>query len=100
MVTDDDRVVREQADRLISAAREQQTEEPRIFAIPAIDFEAVSYTDMISWSGPVTQPPLLRDLSDGQLRDIVQASMAIPPYPFTPRRWRGPCAPSLRRARR
>ena len=69
MVADDDRVVREQAVRLISAAREQQTEEPRIFAIPAINFEAVSYTDMISWCGPVTEPPLLRDLSDDELRE-------------------------------
>ena len=81
MVDDDDGVVREQAIHHISAAREKLIEELRVFAIPPINFEAVSYVNMISWCGPITQPPLLRDLGDSELQNIARAPIAVPPHP-------------------
>ena len=81
MVADDDGVVREQAIHHISAAREKLTEELRVFAIPPIKFEAGSYVNMISWCGPITQPPLLRDMSDSELQNIAIAPIAVSPYP-------------------
>ena len=65
----------------LSAAREKQTEELRIFAIPTIAFEVVSYMGMISLCGPITQHPLPRDLSDSELRNIVPVPIAVLPYP-------------------
>ena len=65
----------------LSAAQEKQTEELRIFGTPTITFEAVSYMGMVSLCGPITQPPLLRNLSVSELRNIVPVPIAVLPYP-------------------
>ena len=64
----------------LSVAREKQTEEVRIFAIQTITFELVSYMGIIFLCGSITQPSLLRDLSDSELRNIVPVPIAVPPY--------------------
>ncbi|KAF0288495.1 hypothetical protein FJT64_013150 [Amphibalanus amphitrite] len=82
MVADEDRAVRERAVRLIRAARQHETEDScRVFAVPAINFEATVYTELVDWNEPISQPPLLRDLDDAELLDLVDAPMVVPPYP-------------------
>ena len=82
MVADRDRAVRERAVSLISAARQQQAEDScRVFAVPAINFDATVYTELIGWDDPVSRPPLLRDLGEAELLLVADAPLAIPPYP-------------------
>ena len=82
MAADRNRAVRERAVSLISAARQQQTDNScRVFAIPAINFDATVYTDLIGWGEPVSQPPLLRDIGEAEMLRIADAPFVVPPYP-------------------
>ena len=51
-------------------------------AVLTIDFDATVYTELITWVwyGPVSQPPLLRDLSDAELRSISDTPMVVLHY--------------------
>ncbi|XP_043238696.1 uncharacterized protein LOC122390101 [Amphibalanus amphitrite] len=81
MVTDSERAVREKAVQHIGAARQLHAEEVRPFVIPVVNFDATTYTDLISWDGRITQPPLLRDLSHSELVHVMDAPLTVPPYP-------------------
>ena len=82
MVSDDSRETREKAVTLIRAARLQVTEDVRSFELPDINFAAAGYMDLIDWSSvDVTEPPLLRDLSDDDLQEIVDTPAVLPLYP-------------------
>ena len=81
MATDSERAVREKAVRHIGAARQLHAEEVRPFVIPVVNFDATTYTDLISWDDRLTQPPLLRDLSRSELVHLMDAPLTVPPYP-------------------
>ena len=84
MVADEDRESRTEAIRHIRAARQRgkQEQEVRSFSLPTINFDAQRYVDLIDWAAEdVTEPPLLRGLSDSELGEISAASLRIPAYP-------------------
>ena len=84
MVADEDREHRTEAIRHIRAARDKgkHEQEVRSFSLPTINFNAQRYTDLIDWAAEdVTEPPLLRDLSDSELCEISAAPLQIPAYP-------------------
>ncbi|XP_043230069.1 uncharacterized protein LOC122385687 [Amphibalanus amphitrite] len=83
MVADGDAGVRQEAVRHIQAARQRETEDVRPFRLPELNFSASAYTEVISWSPPesVTQPPLLRHLTDEQLQAIEHSPLQLPNYP-------------------
>ena len=82
MVADDAPETRQKAVRLISEARQRQRREVRSFQLPLLNFEAQHHTDLIDWnSSDVTEPPLLRELSELQLQAIETGPAAPPEYP-------------------
>ena len=82
MVADDDTEIRVEAVRQIRAARQRETEDVRPFRLPALNFGASRYSELISWSTEaVTQPPLLRHLTDDELQAIERTPLQVPSYP-------------------
>ena len=82
MAADSSRETRERAVALIRAARLWETRDVRAFKLPVLNFRAEHYADLIDWSSlEVTQPPLLRDLSDGDLEEIAEVPVVLPAYP-------------------
>ena len=82
MVADEDPEPREEAVGLIRSARQVDSQEVRNFTIPSINFSATRYTELIDWSKEkITQPPLLRDLSDVELQAIERNPWQAPCYP-------------------
>ena len=54
---------------------------PRQFRPPIINLEAASYTEMIDWTGPKTEPPLTMDLTELELLEIIEKPLVLPPFP-------------------
>lgn len=86
MVTDGDESVRRRAVQRIREARQQElandTGKVRRFELPAVKFDASVYTEIIDWDKvTVTQPPLLRQLSEEDLVRIEQEPLSLPAYP-------------------
>ena len=48
------------------------------------DLNATAYTELTSWVGPVSQTPLLRDLSDAELMNNSDTAIAVLHYPVGP----------------
>ena len=75
MLNDDDLSVRELALEKIRAAREERmidgTNAVRLFKAPSLTFNANNYTDLVDWTTGVTEPPLLRGVSDSNLCDFI-----------------------------
>ena len=82
MVADNDAEIRLKAVRHIQAARQRETEDVRPFRLPKLDFSASSYSELINWTAEtVTQPPLLRHLTDDDLQAIQHTPLQLPSYP-------------------
>lgn len=62
---------RQQAFDRIVKARESQASSTRIFKIPTINMAAETYVDMIDWESPITDPPLMKSISNTDLRSII-----------------------------
>ena len=72
MVNYDSHVIRRLAWEMILKARleSRNLSQLRVFMIPELDFNAKSYYEIISWSKAlITQPPLMRDIYDQELRE-------------------------------
>lgn len=74
MITDERQHVRELALRRVMKFKINSTSnEIRIFNVPAINFDAEDYTELINWQIPnLTAPPLLKNLSCEDLKDIIR----------------------------
>ena len=54
----------------------------REFQFPKINFKATSYPNLINWKkATFTEPPMTLDLSDEELRGLVEKPLFVPPYP-------------------
>lgn len=57
-------------------ARAENTQELRTFKVPALNFDAKDYTDLITWQDcKITEPPLTSNLSDETLKEIVKSGL-------------------------
>lgn len=74
MITDDKRHIRELAARRVLKARSMsQLPSPRLFEVTDINFGASNYIDMINWQQTITEPPILKQLTDQEIQQIVQS---------------------------
>lgn len=74
MITDEKKHVRELAARRILKARSTtQPPTPRLFQVPLIDFNASTYIDLINWQENLTEPPILKNLSDQEIQNVVES---------------------------
>lgn len=73
MIADPRKHIRELGLRRIIAARARNKEKTvRRFEIPAINFSATEYVDLINWQNiRVTEPPLTKHLTDEDLRRLI-----------------------------
>ena len=84
MLGDDREVIRRRAVLLIRSAREKydQTDHPRQFRPPVLNFKAEFYFDMVKWDKVVvTEPPLTMDLDEIELLEIIGTPLQLPHYP-------------------
>lgn len=74
MITDPENPrYRELAVRRIIKARTNKQQEVRFFRVPAINFKATNYTELINWQEcTVTEPPLTRDIEDAELQFMLK----------------------------
>ena len=63
MLVDADITLRKLACLRIKKARDSDKSDRRIYALPVVNFQANTYTDMISWVTPYTDPPILSGYS-------------------------------------
>lgn len=74
MITDERKHIRELAARRILKARSMShPSTSRLLQVPLINFNATSYIDLINWQENLTEPPLLKNLSDHEFQDIVES---------------------------
>lgn len=79
MLADTDETVRRQAVSRIVRCREEATDELRPYQLPAINFDAENYTQLIDWSQErITEPPLTASLSEHELSSVGES---MPSYP-------------------
>lgn len=83
MVADPDAAVRTRAVERIQRCRIQQPQEGvRPFKLPAINFAATHYTELLDWEKElVTEPPLTADLTDADLQDICDHPLQVAAFP-------------------
>lgn len=72
MLTDPQKHIRELAARRILKARNKKTSKVRLFKLPNINFNASSYIDLIDWQQNITEPPILKTISDGNIQLFVE----------------------------
>ena len=74
MLTDERQATRELAMRRIIRARKNTgINRLRLFSVPGLNFEAVSYIEMIDWQkSPITEPPITMDIDDNTLLTMIR----------------------------
>lgn len=76
MLADDREIIRKLAYQRILKSRAENTLELRTFKVPALNFDAKDYTDLITWQDcKITEPPLTSNLSDETLKEIVESGL-------------------------
>lgn len=74
MITDDKRHIRELAARHVLKARSiPQLPSKRQFEVIDVNFSASNYIDMINWQQTITEPPILKHLTDQEIQQMVQS---------------------------
>lgn len=77
MLGDDRESVRELAYQQILKTRTENAPGLRTFKVPAFNFNATDYTEMITWKNcKITEPPLTCNLSDDALKSIVKSGLS------------------------
>ena len=89
MLTDCDSAVRDQDVTKILAARKRKARELRVFRVPRLNWQAEHLTDMISWCGQVTEPPVTKLMSDNEITSARDRSLELPSSPATHKVWKG-----------
>lgn len=79
MITDSRSNIRELGLRRVLKSRNTEVQgNLRVFKIPKINWDAKDYIDLIDWSTcVVTEPPLLRDISNEDLTTFIKEKVAI-----------------------
>ncbi|KAF0706458.1 Uncharacterized protein FWK35_00034701, partial [Aphis craccivora] len=72
MLSDLQKHIRELAARRILKVRYKKTNKVRPFKLPNINFNASSYIDLIDWQQNMTEPPILKTISDGNIQLFVE----------------------------
>ena len=87
MISDEDQDIRQLGLQKILLARTNvMSEDVRRFQVPIINFSAQNYTELISWeSSQLTEPPILKDVSQETLSEFVATHDA------TLLEWNYPC---------
>ncbi|GBP52809.1 WD repeat, SAM and U-box domain-containing protein 1 [Eumeta japonica] len=76
MLGDDMESIRELAYQQILTARSETAPGIRTFKVPALNFDAEDYTQIITWQDlKITEPPLTSKLSDEALKSIVKSGL-------------------------
>ena len=84
MLGDEREEVRRQAVLRIKRAREEfnDSDHPRQFKAPVVNFGATDYTRMIDWeTEPCTEPPLTMEMPIGDIVKACRAPLKMPNYP-------------------
>lgn len=71
MLTDPHKHIRELAARRVLKARSKKLSKTRLFQLPNINLDASYYYDLINWQQNVTEPPILKNISDEDLQLFV-----------------------------
>lgn len=73
MITDSRKHIRELAARRILKARQvNKNSVSRMFEVPKVNLNALSYIDLIDWQQNIYEPPILINISDEQLQDLIE----------------------------
>lgn len=73
MLTDSNKHIRELGARRILKARQvNKNSSPRTFEVPKINLNSSSYIDLIDWQQNIYEPPILMNVSNEQLQDLVE----------------------------
>lgn len=72
MLSDDNQNIRELAANRILKARSSRKSTVRQFHLPVLRFDSESYTDIIDWPEDISDPPILRSLSDKKIQSLVK----------------------------
>ena len=81
MLTDPDSAVTDQAATKILAARKRKARELRVFRVPRLNWQAGHLTDMISWCGQITEPPVTKLTSDNEITSAWDRHLELPSFP-------------------
>lgn len=71
MLTDPQKHIRELGARRILKARSVPETKLRLFQVPDLNLDAASYVDLIDWQTNITQPPILKNVSDEDLQSMI-----------------------------
>lgn len=78
MITDDRQPIRELGLRRILRARTVRKRGIRQYNIPPLNFEAVSYIDLIDWQKcELTEPPITSHLTEDDLRNLIFSGESV-----------------------
>ncbi len=82
MLNDDEQHIRSNAVQLLLEARKKEVSGIRKYEIPALNFEARSYHELISWDDTeISFPPVLQKFSDEELNQMVFTKLNLIRYP-------------------
>ncbi|GBN90894.1 hypothetical protein AVEN_215895-1 [Araneus ventricosus] len=68
MLIDSEPYIRELVVHQILKARSIQENGFRLFQLPTVKFDAMSYNDLIDWLENITYPPILKSIPDEDIR--------------------------------
>lgn len=71
MLTDSQQHIRELGARRILKARSNPRNTLRLFKLPSLNFNASSYIELIQWQDQITDPPLLKLISNEEIQEFV-----------------------------
>lgn len=71
MLTDFQPHIRELAARRILKARSAKPKRLRLFQLPEVNFNASTYYDLLDWQENITEPPILKSVTEENLRLFV-----------------------------
>ena len=76
-----DSAARDQAAAKILAARKRKAHELRMFRVPHLNWQAEHLTDMISWCGQITEPPVTKLMSYNVITSAWDRHLELPSLP-------------------
>ena len=90
MLTDRDSAVRDQAVTKILAERKRKARELRVFRVPRLNWQVEHRTNMISWCGQITEPPVTKLMNENQITSAQDGpwNCQCPASPATYRVWK------------
>lgn len=73
MITDSRKHIRKlTARRILKARQVNKNSVSRMFEVPKVNLNACSYIDLIDWQQNIYEPPILMNVSDEQLQDLIE----------------------------